>query len=258
LIGSKWICGLRLIGDAPLTLANELNNLGTRLQDLGRLTEAEAAIREALEIEEPRLAPDDLSLSITLSNLAGIQRERKEFEKAETLYLRVAGIRKAAFGEKSAEHALSLSNLGTLYGWWSEHTGEAERMTQARQHFTNALAITEATRGERHPETATRHNNLATLKSKIGDTLGAVAEAEQSLAIRLSLDLMMHRDTHAAVARLICYLEKSGDHEKAERIMGGDFSDLFPAIAEVEGKHRAWVAEDPNNRDFGPPSRFGG
>jgi hypothetical protein len=26
-----------------------------------------------------------------------------------------------------------------------------------------------------------------------------------------------------------------------------------PVIARIEGEHRAWVAEDPQNRHFGPP-----
>ena len=44
--------------------------------------------------------------------------------------------------------------------------------------------------------------------------------------------------------------------DKAARLQKGDFSDLLPVIAQIEAEHRAWVAQDPENRHFGPPSPF--
>jgi hypothetical protein len=248
----------RIIADDPLALAVRLNNLGTRCLDLNHLMEAEKAFLEALHIEEPLLAPNDPSLAVTLSNIAAVYRERKEFAEAEALYCRAAKITMHAKGAMSAEYGLSLSNLGTLYGEWSEQTGEATRMTQAERCLAEALTITLAARGERHPESATRHHNLATLKWKTDDKDGAVAEAERALAIRLSLDLMVHPDTRRAANNLIHYLENSGGHDKAARMLAGDISYVLPLVAEIEAEHRTWVAKDPTSRDFGPPSRFGG
>jgi tetratricopeptide (TPR) repeat protein len=247
---------LRSIEADPLVVATALNNLGTRLLDLERLVDGEKKIREALAIEEGRLAPDDPSLAGTLSNLAGIHRDKKEFAKAALIYKRVAKINKARKGKKSSEYAMSLSNLGTVYGLWWRETAERGRLRQARRCFTVALTITQAARGERHPETATRHHNLATLKWERGDRPGAIAEAERALAIRLSLDLMLHQDTHRAAGNLIQYLQQSGHHEKAEKLLRDDISDLLSVIVEVEAEHLAWVTENSESRDFGPPSRF--
>jgi hypothetical protein len=50
--------------------------------------------------------------------------------------------------------------------------------------------------------------------------------------------------------------QRSGQPDKAARLEAGDPSDLLPVIAQIEQEHRAWVAEDPKNRHFGPPSPF--
>jgi len=188
--------------------------------------------------------------------LAGIYRDREEFEKAEQLYLRVADSNKATKGEGSAEFGMSLSNLGSLYGQWSEKPGESSRLALASQYLNEALAITRDARGERHPETATRRYNLATLKWKNGDCPGAISEAERAAAIRLSLDLMLHEDTRRALSTLLTYLEQSGDHERAARMQQDDPIDLLAVIGMIEAEQHAWVAERPGVRNFGPPSRF--
>ncbi len=58
-------------------------------------------------------------------------------------------------------------------------------------------------------------------------------------------------DAHATLLR---YWTESGQSDKAERLAGGDGSDLIPIVERIEAEHRAWVAEDPDNRHFGPPS----
>jgi siroheme synthase len=72
----------------------------------------------------------------------------------------------------------------------------------------------------------------------------------------LSLDLTQHPDTQARVNGLIYFWQHSGQDDKAVRLRTGDISDLLPVIAEIEAEHRAWVAQDPTKRDFGPPSSF--
>ena len=113
--------------DDPLELATSLSNLASRYTDAGRLDEAEAAYRQALEIEEPRLDPNDPSLAITLLNLAGVFARRKEFPAAEPLHLRAAKIMKAPHGAEFAEYGVALGNLGALYDEWAEYSGDAEK-----------------------------------------------------------------------------------------------------------------------------------
>jgi tetratricopeptide (TPR) repeat protein len=248
--------GRLTLTDEPLELATELNNVASRYHDLGRLEEAENAYRETLEIKEPRLAANDPSIAITLSNLAELHLMRKDFAKAESLYLRAAEIMKAAHGPNSAVYGVSLGNLDVLYADWAKHSGDVEKRRKAERYSDQALAVTRAARGERHPSTAIRHHNLAVLNERLGDSQGAASEVERAIAIMLSLDLAEHPNTQTFAGYLADIWQHSGQRDKAARLRSGDISDLLPVIAQVEAEHRAWVAKDPENRHFGPPSPF--
>jgi len=242
--------------DEPSALATSLNNLGGRYADLDRLDEAENTYREALEIEEPRLDRNDPSLAITLSNLAGVYWRRKEYAKTEPLYLRAAEIMKATHGVESAEYGIVISNLGALYCNWADEPGQASRRTQEAEFKSQALSVTLAARGTRHPGTVNLYNNLAVMKAKTGDWLGAAKDIERAIAIMLSLDLSEHPNTQLCARHLCHFWDQSSQRDKAARLLKGDVSDLLPVIEQIEAEHRAWVAEDPKNRHFGPPSPF--
>jgi hypothetical protein len=72
----------------------------------------------------------------------------------------------------------------------------------------------------------------------------------------LSLDLSKHPNTQQTARRLAEAWQQCGQPVKAARLQKGGYSDLLPVIAQIEAEHRAWVAEDPENRHFGPPSPF--
>ena len=114
----------------------------------------------------------------------------------------------------------------------------AERFSRA------ALTVTSASRGWRHPQTATRQRNLSVLKVKLGDLPGAATDMERALAIMLSLDMTQHPHAESCAYNLADYWRRSGQPDKAARLQAGEISDLLPVI------------EDPENRDFGPPSPF--
>ena len=242
--------------EEPLSLAASLNNLARRYTDLDRLEEAENTYREALEIQEPRLAANSPSLATTLSNLAVVHWGQKDFANAEPLFLRAAEIMKAAHGPDSSEYSVLLSNLGALYCEWANEPGQAARRELEEKYKTQALTVSRAERGERHPVTAISHSNLAVLRAYRGDWTGAASEATWALATYVSLDLAEHPNAQTIARGLAHCWEQSGQPDKAARLQSGDFSDLLPVIAQVEAEHRAWVAKDPKNRHFGPPSPF--
>jgi hypothetical protein len=242
--------------DDPLELAAGLNNLALRYAALGRLADAEHAYREALEIKEARLAANDSNVAITLSNLAILLWRRKDFVQGEKLCIRAAEIMRAAHGPTSAEYSTTLSNLGTLYCEWANETGQTARFVQGKTYTTQALTLIRAARGERHPQTAIDHYSLAAMNAHLGDLPGAVAEAERSTAIMLSLDLSEHPDRQLFARVLADIWQRCGQPDKATRLQNGDISDLLPVIAQIEAEHRAWVAEAPEDRHFGPPSPF--
>jgi tetratricopeptide (TPR) repeat protein len=242
--------------EEPLQLAAGLTNLAKQYTDLGRLEEAEQTYRKALEIEEPRLGADDPSLAITLSNLAAVHVYRKNFVDAEKSLLRAAKIHKEANGPDSAEYGTSLGNLDALYDEWAEHSGDVEKRRKAERFSSQALVVTRAARGERNPSTANRHYNLAVLNARLGNSQGAASEAERAIATMLSLDLAEHPNTRTFAGYLAQIWQQSGQPDKAARLQSGDFSGLLPIVAQVEAEHRAWIAKDPENRHFGPPSPF--
>jgi hypothetical protein len=92
------------------------------------------------------------------------------------------------------------------------------------------------------------------MKEKVHDWPDAAVEMARALAIMLSLDLWNHPSAQHHAHVLCNYWEHSGQHDKATRLRKGDISDLLPIIKQIEAEHRAWVAEDPKKRRFGPPS----
>ena len=65
-----------------------------------------------------------------------------------------------------------------------------------------------------------------------------------------------HPNAQIIARHLTLFWQQLGEPDKAARLQSGDPSDLLPVIARVEAEHRAWVAKDPKNRHFGPPSPF--
>ena len=138
----------------------------------------------------------------------------------------------------------------------AEYSGDPDKRLKAEGYSAQALAITSRAAGERHPSTAVRHYNLAVLKCRLGDWTGAANHAERAVAIMLSLDLSQHPSLSNIAATLLQSWEQSGHSEKAACLRSGQISNLLPIIAQIEGEHATWVAEDSENRHFGPPSFF--
>jgi tetratricopeptide (TPR) repeat protein len=248
--------------DEPLVLATALNHLGAMYNFLSRLGECEAALREALAIQEPRLDPNDPRLASTLLNLSAVLGSRRQFVKAESLALRAAKLI-SAHDPASAQYGSLLCSLGKLYFRWADEPGQAarRRRRQAEMYATQGLEVIRAALGTRHPATASEYGDLALMKAKKRDWRGAAADMERKIAIITSLDLLQHGDKphdelHNAAKILYESWQRSGQRNKAARILRGDISDLLRVIATIEAEHTAWVAEDPKNRHFGPRSPF--
>ncbi len=243
--------------EEPLLLATGLANMAALHGELDQFDEAEAAYHESLAIQEPRVDRNDPGLAATLSNLGALHMGRNEFTKAEPLLLRAAEISKTAHGTESAQYSIVLSNLGQLYSHWADKSNDLTRRAQAEDFLRKEFLICQTVRGPRHPETAISHSNIAIITAKNKDLPGAEAETLRALAIMLSLDLPQHPFTQVAANYLMSIWRQSGELEKTARLARGEISDLLPAIAQIEADHRKWVAEDPRNRHFGPPSAYG-
>ena len=241
--------------DDPTEIAIALSNLAGHLgEHEATRDEAEAAYARALEIEEAVLAPDDPSLAVTLSNIGVLHSRRSDYAKEADFVSRSANIVKAAYGIKSTQYATILNNLGAIYSDWAQAIGDVDLLRKERDAKEESTRITQALRGMRHPETTARQNNLAVISANAGDVLRASNYMALAEAIDLSLDQDNHHQTHQRIADLIHLWTVSDQPEKADRLKAGDPSDLIPIVVQIEAVHRAWVAEDPENRQFGPPS----
>src|SRR2546422_2370137 len=78
----------RAIFAGDLDAANRLTGLGERYIEQHALADAEAAFRGALAIVEAALGPTDPRLADSMTALADVRSERRDFAGGETLYRR--------------------------------------------------------------------------------------------------------------------------------------------------------------------------
>lgn len=226
-----------------------LSNLAGRYSDAGRLDEAEAAFLRVIEIGERLLDPDDPVLAIHKNNLGRVYSTRQDFARAEPLLQRALEIGKMPANDGTYNVAGGANALGALYDDWAELPGEAHRRAEARRLQEEAIRIARAVRGERHPEVSAYLHNLAVLLERQEDYAGAAEHELRAVAIMLSLGLLEHPHTQQRIDHLFAFWERSGQGASAEALG----QRVVPEIAEVERLMHAWVAEDPENRHFGPP-----
>ncbi|MEL7466258.1 MAG: tetratricopeptide repeat protein [Pseudomonadota bacterium] len=243
----------------PVSFATALDNLAGQLKgDESAWDEAEALYLEALDVKERELDAEHPLIAVTLSNFGGLHRLRKDFAEAERCTLRARAINLAVHGETSAEYATSVSNLGAIYHDWANETGDEALRGKEEEAKTRALHLIRETRGPRHPHTAHCYDNLAVMHAVRGNITDAAEFMALALAIDLSLDLLMAGGTRRRFDHLLGFLRMAGIADVAERLNNGEFSDIFQIVEEVEMEQRAWVAEDMENRKFGPASPITG
>ena len=98
----------------PLT--EVLLTLGNVYLKQARYTEAEKIYQDGLDIIEPILGPDDLTLTALLSNLGVLYHELARYEEAEEMYRRAIEIHTTQEGEIRLASMIPTSGLASLYG----------------------------------------------------------------------------------------------------------------------------------------------
>jgi tetratricopeptide (TPR) repeat protein len=143
----------RLGPDDP-TVAVELNNLAEAYRSLGRLDEAEALYRRAVELDEKAGPSNAEGLATSLNNLALVHRAQGRLEEAERVNVRSLNLLEDALGPNHPNVARSLNNLAAVY----RAQGKSD---QARPLLERAVAIAESTLGPKHATTQQLRRNLA-------------------------------------------------------------------------------------------------
>jgi tetratricopeptide (TPR) repeat protein len=141
-------------GDDPAVLLFALDCHGTVLHRLGRYSEAETLIAQALLMVLNTVGAAHPAFSSCLNNLAAVVHAQGRYAGAEKLYLIILEIDRAMIREGHPDHATHLNNL-------AEAVRAQGRYAEAEELYRKALEIGCATIGEEHPNYATRLNNLA-------------------------------------------------------------------------------------------------
>jgi tetratricopeptide (TPR) repeat protein len=152
--------------------------VGNRLSHFLRLRGYwDEAIRNAERAEEAaRLANDDSSAAVFMSNVATIRKNRGEYEEAEAVYLNALQIFRGAGDDINA--AAALHQLGTI----AEVREDLER---ARQYYEESLQIS---KGLDMPSlVASTTSQMGILHLRRGELEKSRAMHEESLAIRREL-----------------------------------------------------------------------
>ena len=104
-----------------------MDGLGWTLNHVGRDGEAESLCRKAFEIERQTLGPDHPETLTSMSNLALILTDERNYAEAEKLYRDAMAIESRVLGPEHPETLRLMTNLGAcLYheGRYAEY-GEA-------------------------------------------------------------------------------------------------------------------------------------
>ena len=230
--------------------------IGEAYRKLGRYDKALPFARQALEIRERLLQPNNEELIASLESVGELQFRIGEYAEAERL-LRSALTKARKLGAGGDETAASTMNrLGNSLSYRGAY-GDAERF------FEESLAIRRRLFGSKHWSVAETLQNLATTLMRAGkfekalplyrEALGMSSESLEGEDERMYRDaLAMVRESREPasgnVASILTNLgayfeEQKGDHEKAASL----FSEALAIRRKVFGDNSVAVAESLSN-----------
>jgi eukaryotic-like serine/threonine-protein kinase len=239
-------------GNKP-AVAERLNNLGLAAFSLGRMSESQRLLKEALDLRREEL-PESAELASSLNNLALVLAAQDRHEEAEPLYRNALELRRSVLGEEHPSTTYSMTNLATLLeqmnrleeaeagyrealrlrriifdddhpavasvlyqiGWLQSRRGQ---LTQARFHLEEALDIRSRVLGSDHPSTAVILNAVAVVARDMGETDQAEEWLRQALSIYRSVFGESHHDIALVIANLGQTMQVKGNSEEAERLL---------------------------------------
>ncbi|KAI7770703.1 hypothetical protein LZL87_004490 [Fusarium oxysporum] len=162
-----WHIGDQLVIDS-------LANLGILYRDQGKLLEAEAMYKRALEGYEKALGQDHISTLNIINNLGVLYRDQGKLLEAEAMYKRAIEGYEKALGQDHISTLNTVNNLGALY------VGQG-KLLEAEAMFKRALEGREKALGQDHISTLNTVNNLGALYAGQGKLLESEAMYKRAL-----------------------------------------------------------------------------
>ncbi|MEG2140657.1 MAG: tetratricopeptide repeat protein [Bilophila sp.] len=188
---------------APAGRILVLDGLGRCLHIQGRLEEAEAVFREALQLLQTLFGSKSIHVAAGLQNLARLRSERGECEEAARLGQQALDILLEVLGQEHprvAEAKLNLSSHQYAFGAYALATA----------NLLEAMRIWEGTLGRRSMEVSTCLNNLGRICEQQDNAHQGVVYHQEAVAIRTEL-LGDHPETAFSLGNLGAALAE--DHQ---------------------------------------------
>ncbi len=144
-----------------------IHSLGSFYTNQGKMAEAEAMYRRALEGKEKAWGPEHTSTLDTVNNLGNLYKDQGKMAEAEAMYRRALEGYEKAWGPEHTSTLNTVNNLGNLYI-------DQGKMAEAEAMYRRALEGKEKAWGPEHTSTLDTVNNLGNLYKD----QGKMAEAE--------------------------------------------------------------------------------
>ncbi|MBS1825418.1 MAG: tetratricopeptide repeat protein [Acidobacteria bacterium] len=219
-------------GRQPYEMVNLYAAIGVNRIELGRVQEANEALREALGYVSLLQKPYPAETAQALSNLGTLAMSCKRIPDAERLYRQSLDLSIAAHGVGDAKTALVQENLAKLYLARGE-------LDEAESLWERVLATREQMLGPNHPAVAAALVGLSTIEVLRGNGLRAGSFSARAVAIgaRSAPQGALHATALAAHGNALRLLRRYGDavqeYEAARRLLEAQHGADHPTVATV-------------------------
>ncbi|KAA6414181.1 MAG: hypothetical protein FRX48_02543 [Lasallia pustulata] len=205
---------------------NAVQNLGVLYADQGKMAEAEAMYRRALEGKEKAWGPEHTSTLDMVNNLGILYKDQGKMAEAEAMFRRALEGKEKAWGPEHTSTLDTVNNLGTLYA-------DQGKMAEAEAMYRRALEGKEKAWGPEHTSTLDMVNNLGLLYKDQGKMAEAEAMFRRALEGKEKAWGLEHTSTLDTVHNLGSLYADQGKMAEAEAIYR----------RALEGKEKAWGPE---------------
>jgi serine/threonine protein kinase/Tfp pilus assembly protein PilF len=209
--------------------------LGRTYRGLGLYPEAEAQLREALELRRAALPDGDPDIAESVNELGVLMLTAGAYDSAEVLFREALQMRVTRFGTEHISVAESMNNVASALM-------NQGRLAAADSLYSQALAIRRRLLGEESWEVAEILNNIGLLKFRLGEFAAADTLFRAALAIDRST-LGDHVDVAAIMEHLAITLNRLERHAEAEQL----YRDALDITRRLLGDDHPSVARSINN-----------
>jgi serine/threonine protein kinase len=162
--------------------------VGVMYKSLGDYRLARENLEAAMDARVALFGEEDLRSAESMHNLAAALWFERDYDRAESLYLKALAIRRQLLGDDHEAVASTLNHLGATYRSLAALREGDERQRcegLAEQYARESLAIRQRVFGPAHPEVAKSLHNLATILCRHESPRHAEAEPLYREAIEL-------------------------------------------------------------------------